>query len=369
MKFFRERLFNAARILAGVLIFSGMLALATPLVLSVGYYISLYASEGFEFSNEKRQGNSPRLPSDAELAQKIREEAPWRIPDDIFNNYVLPQTSIGEDVDDWRPIFNEKFRPLVSDCKTPTAAAEKLNREIWNLLGVHYNTERDKPDQSPFHSIRTGKASCTGLSILLIDACRSVGVPARFVGCRWKNKPGNHSWVEIWDNGEWKHLGAGDGGNAGHAWFDADAAEADPDDPRFSIYAACATPTGTFFPEFWRGSDAPSNIPAINVSEHYRAFAKKTPKDHTRVFFDFLDKSGTRIEKTIVIFDDKTGELLAAGNTRDAHSDLNDHLEFAFPRGKELRIAIANPDGSFCPLGKIVVPAERKLFKLETSDR
>ena len=57
-------------------------------------------------------------------------------------------------------------------------------------------------------SMETGLASCTGLSILLIDACRSVGVPARFVGTPlWADGSGNHSWVEIWDGG-WHFVGA-----------------------------------------------------------------------------------------------------------------------------------------------------------------
>ncbi len=35
---------------------------------------------------------------------------------------------------------------------------------------------------SPFQVIAAGFASCTGLSIFLIDALRSVGVPARLAG-------------------------------------------------------------------------------------------------------------------------------------------------------------------------------------------
>jgi len=351
-------LLRTASVLVGALIFFAMLAFATPLVLAIGYYISLCANDGWEISDSV----------DAALAQKIREEAPWSVPDDIFKNYILPQTSIGEECDDWRPVFYEKFRPLVADCKTPTVAAEKLNREIWDALGVHYSAERDKPDQSPFHSMRTGKASCTGLSILLIDACRSVGVPARFVGCRWKNKQGNHSWVEIWDNGEWKHLGAGDGGSAGRAWFDADAAEADANDSRFSIYAACAEPTGTFFPQFWCGSDSPSKIPAINVTARYTELAEKPLENFTRIFFELRNRDGSRSAEIIVVFDAKTGERLATGKTRDDRFDLNDHLAFAFPRGKELDIAIANPDGSFRAIGKIVVPAESKIFEFKKTE-
>jgi len=73
---------------------------------------------------------------------------------------------------------------------------------------VAYSREREKADQSSFESIASGKASCTGLSILLVDACRAVGIPARVVGTPlWVDRSGNHTWVEIWDDG-WRYLGA-----------------------------------------------------------------------------------------------------------------------------------------------------------------
>ena len=46
--------------------------------------------------------------------------------------------------------------------------------------------------------MRQGMASCTGLSILLVDALRSVGIPARFAGtASWHDDRGNHSWTEV----------------------------------------------------------------------------------------------------------------------------------------------------------------------------
>lgn len=298
----------------------------------------------------------------AELAREARAQAPWEIPDEIFRNYVLPQTSIGEAEDDWRPLFREKFLPLVRGCRTPTEAAEKLNREMWDMIGVHYSPERDKPDQSPFHSMRIGKASCTGLSILLIDACRAVGVPARFVGCNWKNKPGNHSWVEIWDDGEWKHLGAGDGGNAGSAWFDADAAHADPDDPHFAIYAACADATGLTFPFAWLPAGTSSDIPAINVTERYLPPAGTADDGNVRVSLDLRSRDGVRIAREIVLLDAGTGEPIARGATHDNRFDLNDHLNFRLPRGAKIRVVPAGAERSV--LGEFVVPAEEKTLTL-----
>lgn len=292
------------------------------------------------------------------LAKIARDSAPWTIPDDIYRNYVLPDTSVGEDRDAWRPLFREKFLPLVKACKTSTDAAETLNQKIWDILDVHYSPERDKPDQSPFHSMRIKKASCTGLSILLVNACRSVGVPARFVGCRWKNKPGNHSWVEIWDCGEWKHLGAGDSVKANETWFDVDAAQADPDDPRFAIYAACVDPTGMTFPAAWR-PDGKTDIPAINVTARYLRDSK-APAGKAFVSFNLRAADGTRLSEEVIIVEANTGTVLARGKTHDNRRDLNDHLRFALPIGAKIRVVPAETPSQI--LIEAIVPSDEKVL-------
>ena len=77
---------------------------------------------------------------------------------------------------------------MVKDMQSAYDAVVFLNQKIFDELGVIYSTKRPKADQSPYESINAGMASCTGLSILLIDVCRSVGIPARFVGTpSWYN--------------------------------------------------------------------------------------------------------------------------------------------------------------------------------------
>ena len=71
-------------------------------------------------------------------------------------------------------------------------------------------------------------ATCTGLSIMLVEACRAVGVPARVAGiASWPGRGGNHTWVEVWDDG-WHFVGAAEPDEKGldHAWFVGDAAKA-----------------------------------------------------------------------------------------------------------------------------------------------
>ena len=147
-----------------------------------------------------RQLSAGFLKENLELAYKARNTVPWGkdIPEELFLNHVLPYANVDESRDPWRKEFMEMCLPMVKDCKTPAEAAQKLNSELYKKVKVGYSTQRKKANQSPKESMEQGKASCTGLSIILSDACRSVCIPARLVGTPlWSNKSGNHTWVEI----------------------------------------------------------------------------------------------------------------------------------------------------------------------------
>ena len=144
--------------------------------------------------------DSEFLLSNVRLAYRARAEAAWKIPDEIFFNDVLPYANIDEPRDPWRKKFYDLCRPIIKDCKSPAEAAQKLNETVFKEISVKYSTKRKRANQSPKESIEQGLASCTGLSIILTDACRSVVVPARLVDIpSWTKKRGNHTWVEVWD--------------------------------------------------------------------------------------------------------------------------------------------------------------------------
>ena len=144
------------------------------------------------------------------LASAARATAPEKYPDEIYLDYVLPYSVIREGCDDWRGEFYERFMPIVAGMTNAYEAAVRLDRTIWDMVDVHYDVRRDMARQSPRHSMRIHMASCTGISIILIDACRALGIPARLVGCMWTTIPGNHSWVEVWSNGGWHVLASGE---------------------------------------------------------------------------------------------------------------------------------------------------------------
>ena len=221
------------------------------------------------------------LLNNVRFACRALNEAAWkeRIPKEIFLNDVLPYASINERRDDWREDFYKRFKPLVADAATPAEAAVILNEKIFNMLAVRFSRSRPKADQSPYETIEAGKASCTGLSVLLIDACRAVGVPARFAGTpRWADNSGNHSWVEIWD-GEWHYTGAAEpaGGKLDRAWFTGRATTAQRDHRRHAIYATSFKRTAVTFPLAWRRNI--DYVYAVNVTDRY---AKPKDRDNEK---------------------------------------------------------------------------------------
>ncbi len=265
------------------------------------------------------------------LAYEAWTNAPWAsiVPKDIFLDDILPYASINEARDDWRQFLREKCAPLIVDCKTPTEAAQRLNQKLFKLVQVKYSTERKKADQSPLESIRSGLASCTGLSVLLVDACRSVGVPARLVGTPlWFNNRGNHTWVEIWDAG-WHFTGAAEPDSKGldRAWFTHDASQALKDVPEHAIYATSFKRTGLAFPMVW-AKDV-QYVAAVNVTDRYTPKSHPQNNDSVRLLVKVLDRpAGKRIAAKVRVIDASDPKAKLEGLSRDESADLNDIIPF-----------------------------------------
>ena len=210
-----------------------------------------------------------------EYAFRAREQFVWAkdVPDELFLNNVLPYASLNEARDAWRKMFFEDFKTLVTDCKTKGEVALKLNKAIFDRLNVHYSRARPKADQSPLESIAASKASCTGLSIMMVDACRALGVPARVVGTpQWATSPGNHTWVEIWDDG-WHFLGASESTTLNRAWFSGQSSRQIAGNVNHAIYAASFKRTGLHFPLAWDRSI--TYVPAIDITDSYAVGRKR----------------------------------------------------------------------------------------------
>jgi transglutaminase-like putative cysteine protease len=270
------------------------------------------------------------------LAFKARTNFAWAsaVPERIFFNDVLPYASLDEPRDPWRADFYQRASDIVRNCKTATEAAQALNRELFKQIDVHYNLGRKRNNQSPKESIEQHKATCTGLSIILVDACRAVGVPARIAGVpEWAQKEGNHTWIEIWD-GDWFFTGADeyDKNGLNRGWFNSDAAKTvRSPNPLNQIYATSWRRTGQYFPLAW---DLDSReVPGVNVSARYAALEADTNSTATVVNVRLLEKTGGERLTAAVELRNANGRLLAQDHTRAGTADLNDMPAFTLPDG------------------------------------
>lgn len=287
---------------------------------------------------DRNQLSKEFLLENLDLAFSARSEFPWArtVPEDIFLNDVLPYAVFDESRDPWRAEFLERARTIVKSAKTASDAAQELNRQWFNLIKVHYNTGRKRPNQSYKESRELGKATCTGLSIILVEACRAVGIPARSVGTpMWTNERGNHTWVEIWD-GDWKFTGADeyDAGGLNRGWFVGDAAQARADSPRYSIYATSWKREGVFFPMVWARNQ--ETVAAVNVTSRYAKTASDSSATATsRLGIRLLESPGGNRMIARVSAVDLTGHPLGVVETKAGRADLNDLATLELPPGTQ----------------------------------
>ncbi|MFN7290110.1 MAG: transglutaminase domain-containing protein, partial [Pirellula sp.] len=179
---------------------------------------------------------------------------------------------------------------------------------------------------------------CTGLSILMIDACRACGIPSRFVGIPlWPDKSGNHSWVEVWDNG-WHFTGAceANGDDLDKAWFTDRASTAIRDNPVHSIYAVSFQRTPLAFPLVWNRSI--NYISAVNVTDRYTQLKVPQPEGTTKIMFRVLDAKTRERVSTKLTVTDAAGKVVSEGNSNDERFDSNDHTSFYLPVGQSFKV-------------------------------
>ena len=213
-----------------------------------------------------------RLLEDVRYAMKVRAEVPWRdqISEDLFLRYILPYWSVNEKRDPWRKFFYDKFMSGVRGMKTPSEAVKYLNDHVFKELNVTYDAvKRPKADQSAQESIAASYASCTGLSVILLTACRACGVPARFTGCpQWTDRSGNHSWIEFWD-GQWIYEGASSSDPRNRSWVGDKVKEATEDSLVGGVWAVTTEPQpdGAFFVLPWKPADR--SYPAVPLRAFY----------------------------------------------------------------------------------------------------
>jgi len=270
-------------------------------------------------------------------AFKAKEKFSWakNLPKEIFFNEVLPFATLNETRDNWRKDFFERFSKYVENAPDIFAAIDAVNQNIRDEVLVDYSTTREKADQSPYESMRQNVASCTGLSILLTAAFRSVGIPSRIAGTpNWYDKRGNHNWCEVWADGKW-YFTEYYPDALNRSWFLSSAGMADSNSREHAIFATSFKPTGITFPLVWDKNI--DYVFAENVTRRYieiyneQQNEKLQSDDFIAVRVRFIDntveESDKRIAVNIDVFD-AVGNQVDGGRTSDVTKDLNNFLTF-----------------------------------------
>lgn len=291
-----------------------------------------------------RSGLEPAdLLQEVALARKARESVSWgdSIPDSIWRNAVLPHCHVSEVRESMRAELQERYLERAAACATPGEAALMLNATLFGELGVKYSTARERPDQSSKQTVASGLASCTGLSILLADACRAVGVPARLAGiANWVNKKGNHTWVEVWDGADWRFLGAAEPDAKGldHTWFLGDAALAQPGSLRHGIWAVQYAPTDQRFPLVWQAGQ--DYVHAVDVTERYRSAANVSG---VRLDIVVRNAAGQRVEAPLRLEAQGTPVRRMEDRSRGEGADTNDIASFQLDPQRTWMVRAGDP--------------------------
>ena len=278
-------------------------------------------------------------------AYKAREQFPWAklVPDSVFLNDVLPYASLKEKRENWRKDFYERFSKYIVNCQTIFEAIDSVNRNIRDEVMVDYNTNREKPDQAPYESMRQHMASCTGLSILLTDAFRAVGIPSRVAGTpSWHDERGNHNWTEVWADGKWYFTEYYFPGQLDNAWFFADAGQAVKNDINKAIYSSSFKPTGVYFPLVWDKNIR--YVSATNTTDNYTELYKSHLSE--------ISVDGNHVPLRVMVFKDKEhakqsddrvatnmdvfkGKLqMGGGRSAGPNQDMNDVLTFMLEKNQ-----------------------------------
>lgn len=252
-----------------------------------------------------------------------------QVPEDIARDYLHADTVIDEKPCDWREPLAAIFRPAVQHCKSAEEAALFIASHMTHLTGAYYSTERRKPNMNALEALAEKKISCTGQSVLLACALRSVGIPARAViVLTWGHIRGNHTWTEVWLNGEWKMLEFNEK-DFNTPWVMEYIGMLDTARPEQRVYAL--SPRSSLKVDFYRHTP----ICVEDVTERYMTLAAAwyrsadIPADHQRLLVDIQPRPAAPLPIHLETAD---GTVLATKPSPDAQNDLRYFTPFNLPR-------------------------------------
>ncbi|MBQ2379612.1 MAG: hypothetical protein II295_04390 [Akkermansia sp.] len=259
--------------------------------------------------------------------------AQWgqNIPQEIRESYLEPNQVLSETPCDWRQKVQGIFAPAVKHCTTAREAVMHIAANMTQLTGTYYSAKRRKQDMNALEALEEKKISCTGQTILMVCAFRSIGIPARAVGIpTWNHVRGNHTWPEVWLDGEWQMIEFNEKDfNTG--WVMENIGMLDASNIWQRIVAQ--NPKGDMI--FPVGDMLRNNIAAEDVTERYTELAAQwyskngLPADRQRLLLDLHPRAE---EAQMVKLVDETGAILEEQPLPTTRDDMRKFATFSLPR-------------------------------------
>ncbi len=255
------------------------------------------------------------------------------IPPDIRESALLTDAVLDEKPCDWRPVLEPLFRPVVKDCASAREATLAIASRIGELTGVRYDMERRHPCMNALEALAEKKVSCTGQSILLVCALRSVGIPARAVGVQtWHHVQGNHTWVEAWFEGQW-HMIEFNEKDFNTPWVMEAVGMLDPQ--KLTERVLAVQPGGSWnFPTLWNPR---SGVRAEDVTERYQGLARTwyaangVPEGMQKLMVDAQPRTA---QPPFLLLEDADGRELARVRLHSCSDDVRQFATLLLPRGQ-----------------------------------
>ncbi|MCB1217771.1 transglutaminase domain-containing protein [bacterium] len=152
--------------------------------------------------------SAAELTANLDMALSVRTDFPWGSDCDLatWAHFVLPPRVSQEPLSDWRRFFLAELGNELSGATTLDEAAVLVNKWCGQRVGFKQTQRRD---QGPLATLASGYGRCEEMVIFYVDACRSVGIPARMAYCPyWAVSDNNHAWVEVLgSDGNWHYTG------------------------------------------------------------------------------------------------------------------------------------------------------------------
>lgn len=267
----------------------------------------------------------------------VAEDFPWSqaAPVEIIRDSVLPDQVMDEMPCTWRPVIERIFTPEARKCSTAREAVLHIASNIGKITGTYYSQERKKHNMNALEALQEKKISCTGQSILLVCALRSVDIPARAVGVQtWNHISGNHTWAEAWFEGAW-HMIEFNEKEFNTPWVMEYVGLLNPKIRQQRIMAA--TPGGNT--TWWTPDQAAiwkySNFRAKDVTERYLQLAREwyaqegVPESTQRILVDLHPRTEHGILAEII---NSQGKVVASGKLPTSRDDMRYFTRLSMPR-------------------------------------